>query len=74
MWWVSRIASPVVFGELLDAGCDVEGVPDQGELQFACPADGPSKLLTGVDADAKFAAESFATGGQSIPSLTAASA
>ena len=27
-------------GELLDAGSDVDGVTDQGELQLACAADG----------------------------------
>jgi hypothetical protein len=34
-----RIVSPVVLGELLDAGRDIDGVPDQRELQLACAAD-----------------------------------
>src|ERR1700716_742616 len=38
-------------GELLNAGSDVDGVADQGELKLACPADGPGDHFTGVDAD-----------------------
>src|ERR1700739_1004162 len=40
------------FGELLDAGCDVDGVTNQRELQLACAADGPGDHHTGVDANA----------------------
>src|ERR1700739_5112254 len=49
------------FGELLDAGCHVDGVTDEGELEFASAADGSGDHHTGVDpdADAKLAAESF---------------
>src|ERR1700761_8158047 len=49
------------FGELLDAGCHVDGVTDQGEFEFACAADGPGDHQTGVDpdADSKFAPESL---------------
>src|ERR1700743_1155348 len=49
------------FGELLDAGCHVDGVTDQGELEFACAADGPGDHQTGFDADTdlKFAAETL---------------
>jgi hypothetical protein len=48
-------------GELLDAGCDVDGVADQGELELAAAADGACDHYTGVDADAdpKRAAESL---------------
>src|SRR3977135_2603590 len=47
-------------GELLDAGSDVDGVADKGELELACAADGAGDHLTGVDPDAdpKPAAES----------------
>src|SRR6516225_11117564 len=49
------------FGELLDTGCHVDGVADQGELQLAAPADGSGDHHAGVDADAdaKLRAESF---------------
>src|ERR1700744_2287530 len=49
------------FGELLDAGCHVDGVTDEGELELAAAADGSGDHHTGVDsdADAKLAAESF---------------
>ncbi len=49
------------FGELLDAGCHVEGVADEGELKFAGAADGSGYYHPGVDpdADAKFRAESL---------------
>jgi hypothetical protein len=40
------------FGELLDAGSDVDGVTDQGELELAPAADGAGDHQTGVDADA----------------------
>ena len=48
-------------GELLDAGGDVDGVADQGELQLASAADGAGDHHTGVDADAdpKLATESL---------------
>src|ERR1700758_2778821 len=48
-------------GELLDAGCDIDGVTDQGELQLAPAADGSSDHHTCVDADAdpKFAFKSL---------------
>jgi hypothetical protein len=39
-------------GELLDAGSDISGVADQGELEVASPADGAGDHHTGVDADA----------------------
>jgi hypothetical protein len=38
-------------GELLDAGCDVDGVTDQGELELSCAADGSGDHQTGVDPD-----------------------
>ena len=48
-------------GELLDAGGDVDGVTDQGELELASAADGSGDHHTGVDPDAdpKRAAESL---------------
>src|SRR6478735_7901565 len=36
-------------GELLDARGDVDRVADQGELEFACAADGPGDHQPGVD-------------------------
>src|SRR5947209_3602931 len=39
-------------GELLNAGCDVHGVTDEGELELAAAADGPSDYHPGVDPDA----------------------
>ena len=39
-------------GELLDAGCDIDGVTDQGELQLAPAADGSRDHHPGVDTDA----------------------
>src|ERR1700739_4193730 len=47
------------FGELLDAGCDIDRVTDQGELQLSTAADGSGNHHTGVDPDAnaKLAAE-----------------
>ena len=39
-------------GELLDTRRDVDGVADQGELEFACAADGSGDHWTGVDPDA----------------------
>src|SRR6516165_6118184 len=47
------------FGELLDAGSDVDGVTDEGELQLASAADGSSDHHTCIDpdADAKLPAE-----------------
>jgi hypothetical protein len=49
------------FGELLDAGGDVDGVTDEGELELAAAADGSGDHHTGVDPDAdpKRAIESF---------------
>src|SRR5215469_320014 len=49
------------FGELLDAGCHVDGVTDEGELQLAATADGSGDHHTGVDPDAdpKLPAESL---------------
>src|SRR6476659_9301497 len=48
-------------GELFDAGGDVDGVTDQGELQLASPADGACDHLARVDPDAdpKLLAESL---------------
>src|SRR5271155_980873 len=48
-------------GELLDAGSDVEGIPDQSERELASPADGAGDHKAGVDPDAdpKRAAESL---------------
>ena len=48
-------------GELFDAGSDVDGVADQGELQLASAADGSGDHHTGVDPDAdpKLPAESL---------------
>ena len=47
------------FGELLDASSDVDGVPDQGELQLASASDSASDQHTGVDpnTDPKLATE-----------------
>src|SRR3954467_6622019 len=47
--------------ELLDAGSDVCGVADQGELKMASAADGAGDHHTGVDSDTdpKFTAESL---------------
>src|ERR1700742_972984 len=47
------------FGELLDAGCHVDGVTDEGELELAAATDGSGDHHTGVDpdADAKLPAE-----------------
>src|SRR5262245_56566331 len=39
-------------GELLDAGRDVDGVADQGELELATAADGACDRQAGVDPDA----------------------
>ena len=39
------------FGELLDAGRDVDGVTDEGELELAAAADGSSDHHAGVDSD-----------------------
>src|SRR5688500_11712990 len=36
-------------GELFDAGGDVDGVADEGELELPGPADGAGDDLTGVD-------------------------
>ena len=49
------------FGELLDAGGDVDGVTDQGELELASAADGSGDHHPGVDPDAdpKLPAESL---------------
>src|ERR1700739_1967485 len=49
------------FGELLDAGCDIDGVTDEGELELAATADGSGDHHTGADADsdAKLPAESL---------------
>ena len=38
-------------GELFDAGCDVDGVSDQCELELAAAADGARDHHPGVDAD-----------------------
>lgn len=38
-------------GELLDAGGHVDGIPDEGELQLAAPADGAGDYHPGVDTD-----------------------
>ena len=48
-------------GELLDAGSDVDGVADKGELELAPTADGACDHRTGVDtnADSQRAAESL---------------
>jgi hypothetical protein len=40
------------FGELLDAGCHVDGVTDERELELAAAADGSGNHHTGVDPDA----------------------
>ena len=47
------------FGELLDAGCDIDRVTDQGELQLSTAAYCSGDHHTGVDpdADAKLPAE-----------------
>ena len=42
---------PGGLGELLDAGSDVDGVTDQGELELACAADGAGDHQPGVDPD-----------------------
>jgi hypothetical protein len=49
------------FGELLDAGCHVDGVTDEGELKLAAAADGSGDYHPGIDADAdpKLPAESL---------------
>ena len=49
------------FGELLDAGCHVDGVTDEGELELAAAADGSGDHHTGIDPDAdpKLPAESL---------------
>ena len=39
------------FGELLDAGSDIDGVADQGELQLASTPNGARDHHTGVDPD-----------------------
>src|SRR4051794_36992442 len=48
-------------GELLDTGSDVDGVTDQGELEFASASDGSCDHLAGIDPDAdpKLAVESL---------------
>src|SRR6201999_3916825 len=49
------------FGELLDGGCHVDGVTDEGDLELAAAADGSGDHDTRVDpdADAKLPAESI---------------
>jgi hypothetical protein len=49
------------FRELFDAGGDVDGLADQGELELAAAADGAGDHHTGgdSDADAKGAVESL---------------
>src|SRR3954447_3020365 len=50
-----------IFGELLDAGRDVDGVTDQRELKLAAAADSAGDHHTGIDsnADPKVPAESL---------------
>ena len=53
VWWVEKDRVAGGLGELLDAGSDVDGVADWGELELACPADGASDHHTGVDSDTR---------------------
>ena len=46
---MSRMVSPVGLGELFDAGGHVDGVPDEGELQLAAPADGSGDHHVGAE-------------------------
>ncbi len=62
------------FGELLDAGRDVDGVTNQSELQLAFPADSSGDHQTGVDSDADSQCIAESLGDETVNQHTARTA